>query len=184
MGVLLLGSHRRVTYANRAAEALLRSGDPIGTGPDGLTAGTVAGTRALQRLIHEATGGHGGPPRSGSLRLSRASGRPSVLAVAMPVRPGTNDPFDTQRPTAFLCLVDRDLHRAPAPRHLVELFGLTPSEAALAGDLLSGDQLQDIAKRSGRSVHTVRSLLSRLMAKTDTNRQTELVHLLCKLPHR
>ena len=62
------------------------------------------------------------------------------------------------------------------------LFGLTPGEAALVGDLLAGHELRDIAERSGRSVHTVRSLLGRLMAKTETHRQSDLIRLLSQLP--
>ena len=63
-----------------------------------------------------------------------------------------------------------------------QLFGLTQAESSLAADLLSGLDLREIAERRGRSVNTVRTHLASLMAKTDVNRQSELVRLLASLP--
>ena len=52
----------------------------------------------------------------------------------------------------------------------------------LAGELLAGFDLREIAERSGRSFNTVRTHLARLLAKTDTRRQSDLVRLLARLP--
>jgi len=65
---------------------------------------------------------------------------------------------------------------------LAELFGLTSAEAALAADLLAGDELREIAARRGRGINTVRTHLSGLMAKTNVNRQSELIRLIGGLP--
>jgi DNA-binding CsgD family transcriptional regulator len=48
--------------------------------------------------------------------------------------------------------------------------------------LLAGFDLREIAQRSGRSFNTVRTHLARLLAKTDTRRQSDLVRLLARLP--
>jgi DNA-binding CsgD family transcriptional regulator len=71
---------------------------------------------------------------------------------------------------------------APPARQLADLFGLTGTEAALAADLLAGQELREIAARRGRSINTVRTHLARVMAKTDVNRQSELMRLLTSLP--
>ncbi len=65
---------------------------------------------------------------------------------------------------------------------LTALFGLTRAEAELARQLLAGHELPAIAAASGRSVFTVRNLLARVMAKTETGRQSELIGLLGRLP--
>ena len=186
MGVLLLGQNGRVMHANRAAEDVLRSGEALLSGAEGLKAPNAASDRALQSMIRAATGKRGGVGRSGAVRLADASGDASLLAVAMPVSPAGpaegSLPIGHATPAAFLCLIDRAIHRAPLAEHLVGLFGLTPSEATLAGQVLAGLEVHEIARQTGRSVNTVRSLLSRLMAKTDTNRQAELVRLLGMMP--
>ena len=66
--------------------------------------------------------------------------------------------------------------------HVAAMFGLTPAEAALANELLSSDDLVRIAERSNRSVHTVRTHLARLMVKTGTTRQSEMVRTLLAFP--
>jgi hypothetical protein len=57
-------------------------------------------------------------------------------------------------------------------------------DAALAPERWKAalDNLRAIAEATGRSIATVRTLLARLMAKTDTGRQTELIRLLANLP--
>ena len=65
---------------------------------------------------------------------------------------------------------------------MADRFGLTGAEATLAVDLLAGSELREIAERRGRSIATVRSQLAKLMAKTDVNRQSELLRLLGTLP--
>ena len=57
-------------------------------------------------------------------------------------------------------------------------FGLTQAEATLASDLLTGQALGDIAARKARSINTIRAQLARILFKTNTRRQSELILLL------
>jgi DNA-binding CsgD family transcriptional regulator len=61
---------------------------------------------------------------------------------------------------------------------LRDAFSLTRSEAELALALIGGRTLRTIAETSGRSFNTVRSHLARLMEKTGTRKQVDLVRLL------
>ncbi|OLC82550.1 MAG: hypothetical protein AUH72_06460 [Acidobacteria bacterium 13_1_40CM_4_65_8] len=64
-------------------------------------------------------------------------------------------------------------------RHLLrDLYRLTEREADVAADLLQGLSVNDIARHRGLSVHTVRTRLKRLLEKTRTTRQPELLSLL------
>ena len=65
---------------------------------------------------------------------------------------------------------------------LIDLFGLTPAEAALTVELSSGDSLQQAAKTLGRTPGTARIQLQSIFEKTDTNRQSNLIRLLMSIP--
>jgi DNA-binding CsgD family transcriptional regulator len=58
------------------------------------------------------------------------------------------------------------------------VFGLTPSEARLAGYLLRGKSLAEISRHLLLSRETLKSQLSSLFKKTKTRRQGELIALL------
>jgi DNA-binding CsgD family transcriptional regulator len=73
----------------------------------------------------------------------------------------------------------RDLAaETPDSAWLAGCFGLTPAEARVASLLLSGLDRAAIARELGIAGNTVRVHLARLMNKTETHRQTELVQLL------
>lgn len=71
-------------------------------------------------------------------------------------------------------------HTLPAGL-LCALYGLTPSEIRLAENVLNGLLPNEIATKHGVSVNTIRSQLRSLFAKTETQRQAELVRLLSGL---
>ena len=48
--------------------------------------------------------------------------------------------------------------------------------------LLSGFDLRSIAEQTEPSINTIRNLLARVMEKTETNRQSELMRVLSVLP--
>jgi DNA-binding CsgD family transcriptional regulator len=182
--ILMLDPGGRLLHANRAAHALLAAADGLSATRSGLTAAQPALTRDLQAML--AAAGTAGPARrSGALRLSRPSGGPDLVAVALPLRPSMAvTHLDLPGgPAVLLCVTDPTAGAGWPERQLARLFGLTQAEAGLASDLLAGRDLRDIAERKGRSIHTVRTHLARLMAKTETGRQAELLRLLAHLPH-
>ncbi|MBL8836327.1 MAG: hypothetical protein JNL66_08785 [Alphaproteobacteria bacterium] len=179
---LLLDRAGRLVHANAAADALLRGGDGLTATRNGLAAATAAATRRLGATIG-AAGRAGGI--AGTLRLPRPSGRPALALVAMPMR-GLDDFLFAGHPAVLVCVADPAARFAVPARTLAMLFGLTAAEADLATAVLAGQELKAIAAASGRSVNTVRNLLARLMAKTDTHRQSELLRVLdrlSQLPH-
>ena len=58
------------------------------------------------------------------------------------------------------------------------LFGLTPAEASIAGMLANGKSTNDVAVRQGITLNTARVHVKRILAKTGTSRQAELVALI------
>jgi DNA-binding CsgD family transcriptional regulator len=61
---------------------------------------------------------------------------------------------------------------------LSRLYGLTRAEASIAMLLLQGRSLEEAAVSLFVSIHTVRTHVKRIMLKTDTGRQGELLRLL------
>ncbi|OOZ39189.1 hypothetical protein BOW53_12445 [Solemya pervernicosa gill symbiont] len=64
---------------------------------------------------------------------------------------------------------------------LKSIYELTPSEIRLAESIVDGLTPAEAANRFHVSVNTTRSQLRALFAKTDTQRQAELVRLLSGL---
>jgi DNA-binding CsgD family transcriptional regulator len=62
------------------------------------------------------------------------------------------------------------------------LYRLTPTEARLADLLLGGLEVRAVADHLGITIETARFHLKRVLAKTGTHRQTELVRLMLTLP--
>jgi DNA-binding CsgD family transcriptional regulator len=63
-----------------------------------------------------------------------------------------------------------------------QLYGLTPAEARVANLLLEGLEVREAAERLGITLETARFHLKRVLAKTGTRRQTELLRLMLSLP--
>jgi len=179
--LLLLDQNGRVLHANAAAEALLGKADGLSASHGVLHGATQALTNRLHVALARAAGSDGSPARASALRLPRRAGGTALALLATPFRQETHWSV-ARRPTILVSVTDPDAVDALPGRQLAELFGLTGSEAALAADLLAGQELRDIAQRRGRSINTVRTHLVGLMAKTNVNRQSELMRLLASLP--
>jgi DNA-binding CsgD family transcriptional regulator len=154
----------RVQFLNRAARAYL------GRGLLRLEQGCLRGTKpadaaALRRIIADAAAGHGGS--------ARLEGEGAPLLVAAGAVPGG---------AVLLRLVDPAAARLPTAAMLQEQFGFTPAEAALAVDILAGNDLAASAAHRRITRNTARVHLRHLFEKTGTRRQAELMRLLLLCP--
>jgi DNA-binding CsgD family transcriptional regulator len=86
-------------------------------------------------------------------------------------------------PLAMLVLHDGNQPAQCDPFVIQELFDLTPAEADVGALLSLGHKLEEIARLRHVALSTVRSQLRTLLAKTGTERQSDLVRRLLTLPH-
>ncbi|MCW5890850.1 MAG: hypothetical protein KIT14_09880 [bacterium] len=164
--ILMLDARGRVLHQNQRGRALLRGGDGLRQGADGLHAADRRTTGALRRLVAATARGQGGV-----LALPRPSGRRplQLLASALPRGIAAAD--------ATVLLVVRDPARPPQVPAVVlrDLFRLTPSEARLVALLVEGCTLDEAACALAVSRATVRTHLRHVLAKLDAHNQAEAI---------
>lgn len=115
-------------------------------------------------------------PAPPSLALRRSEKRPLFVRV-LAVEPTTPD----QDAGVLLILLDPDECPQPSLATLEQVFGLTRGEAQVAIRLMCGESLREIATALRVGVETVRTRVKSIFAKTQTNRQAELVAVLTRL---
>lgn len=172
LGVLLTGGNGRVLLSNHSAKGMLARADGLALNAGFLHAADAPTQAALRKLLCED------PGRGGALAVSRPSLlRPYALLVT-PLGPGS-EPHGAVK---AVFLSDPEGDNATGAETLQRLYGLTPSEANLAVELLQGQSLEEGAAALGILVSTARTHLKHIFAKTATRRQSELVRLLLSGP--
>lgn len=173
-GAIVLGAGGEVLFANAAARQHFGYGIMV-TGQQ-LVATDRASNDALQDLIKSITAQEVRPIEQ-KVAIAR-HGEPPLLAYVVPTDQFTGGSYGVR---GILMLVDPQGRSEPTLPLLQQVFGFTAAEARLAVGLLRGMDLQEIAELYGVSVGTLRVQLKSIFAKTETNRQAQLVALLAKL---
>lgn len=174
-GVFLVDRGARIAYMNGAGEALLASSCGLFCSHGVLRAGSERATRTLHALISRAAAGPG-EHSDGAASLERPGGRP-LSAIVTPV-PSPHIPDFCKSSVVLVSVRDPDKAIPISEQRLRLLFNFSRAEARLAVQLLEGRSLKAAANRMGVSINTVRSQLASIFAKTDTQRQAELLRVL------
>jgi DNA-binding CsgD family transcriptional regulator/GAF domain-containing protein len=174
-GLVLLDTKGTVMFANRAARALLDARDGLTLERGRLMATMSSAQARLQAILAQALGTNG-PMLGGGIAVERVEGRPLIVRV-LPIAPV----IDLLAPRAAAVVLIHDPERAaPADSGWRSALGLTPAEGRLVAALAAGQSLEAYAQEAGLRLHTVRSVLKTIFAKTDTHRQSELVALVLR----
>lgn len=177
--VIVVDGDRSVLFANRVAEQMLRHTQELGIicGKLEIRQPDVYNRLAclVQRCAQAASSAAGSP--GGALAIRRGGRLPLTLSVA-PLRPMPTG-CEVSRPAALIFIRDPEALTASVDI-LRELFGLTRTEAAVAQALTEGRALNEIAVDFGIGMGTVRSHLKKILSKTETKRQAQLVALLLR----
>lgn len=162
-------------WTNGAAERMLADGAVIGVVAGRLRSASPACSLALRDAVARAVGKTGAARLGASLPILVA-GREVASAAVVPV----SNPADwtTARPPAAVVFVRLPPAPSASRARLRAVFHLTAAEADLAQALMEGRSLREIAAARGRSINTLRNHLARLMEKTGTRKQADLLRLL------
>lgn len=183
-GVVLFDRQGNIVHANWRAGSLFEENDGVTLeerfphGPR-LTAASESLTASLHRLVTDAVSASGAETgqTSHGLRLPRKSGGPPIVLALSPLPPHHVLMPGTEQALAIGFLIDTDLSSPPDTGLLAAIYGLTPAESRLVGELCSGLAPRDIGERHGVSTETLKSQLKSIFAKTGMRRQVEVVRL-------
>lgn len=172
-GALLIGDAKKVLGFNRQVEQHFGAGLLVRS--DRLVASHGASDQALQGIISDHLSGAEQPREA--LGLHRRDARPLILRIV-----SLAETVQTAFGGAKLVVVVADPEYCPEPTQdlLLQAFGLTKREAAVATQVMCGCTLQEIAENTGTGIGTVRAQIKAVLAKTGTKRQAELVGLLTR----
>ncbi|MHB2210780.1 helix-turn-helix transcriptional regulator [Methylobacterium sp. CM6257] len=171
-GVVAVDRFGRALFLNREAQAIVR-GVHLRLVNGRLRACAPSGSVALRKLIADCAANACG----GSLRLVSEEATLLIAASAVPAMTSTDSD-----PIVLLRLIDPATVRPPVKEALQVQFGLTPTEAAFALEMLAGNDLAASAARRGITLNTARVHLRRIFEKTGTRRQAALMRLLLLCP--
>jgi DNA-binding CsgD family transcriptional regulator len=180
-GVFLADADLRICHLNRVAEELVTGGKAITLREGRLTFSDPRIGRRLALaagLALEAARGIRHLPDAEHLELSRGDEEPPLKVSLHPLPRRLEHSGHGVRAAIAVVVRKPGQSKGDTARRLQAVFTLTPAEAALAASLAGGRSLADHAGERGIAVSTARSQLKALFAKTNTNRQGELVAML------
>ena len=181
LGVLFLDRRGTIVSANRSAQGMLRAESGIYQWQGSLRASAPIDDCRIGRLVSRALPRFGHIPAGGYQSVRRSSGLPLIVHVH-PVTPTRAD-FGAERLAALVLIRDPDANRLD-PETVGDLLGLTAAESRVAVLVGKGRSVRDIARELGRSENTVRWTLKKVLSKTNSARQADLVRLLFQLSPR
>lgn len=177
-GVLLVSPKGSVIYMNQAAAEMVAALDGLSIGHDQvLRASSSTETGHLLDIFNRVAKM---PDKNDVIALSIE--RPSLReALKLLIAPLENPAVD---PNGFVVvfITDPVKNTLPTAEMVSRLFNLTPVEGRLALQLIRGQRTEEIADLMGITVSSVRTYIKRVMEKTGTNRQVDLVRLLLCTP--
>ena len=177
-GAILLDNRKAPIHLNERARKCLREGLSAARGP--LCATHRTSDVLLQTVLDQMLkyGRSHTEWRREAVALTRDDRRP-LIARVVPVEGEAQAHLDGA--ALVLLLIDPEDCPQPSFGILKQVFDLTRTEARIAGQLLCGQTMQEVAERNQVSVGTIRSQTKTIFAKTQTHRQAELVGLLTRL---
>lgn len=174
IGVVLTDDKANILYANDAAAAMLRAGEPIRSNGRLLATLSCAATTALRRAITQSARQDAGAACGNSIAAPHADGQ--ALIHVVPLRKEPSGSLGRSHCAAVFVAGSFEAGQAPADV-LASVYRLTPAETRILLRIAQGDTTAEIARSTGIAMNTVRTHLLRLFAKTGARRQAELVKL-------
>ena len=179
IGVVVLQPNGEILFMNQSAVNILADEDGLSVGRENIL--KAAHPDLSREILADCkllvSGDLGEEGQTFALSIPRPSMKNDLKLIftRYPSSPGHEDQI-------LLFLTDPEIQTLPTAEMLSRLFNLSPAEGRLARELASGKKVEEISEAMGITVSSVRTYLKRLMEKTGTSRQAELVRLLLSMP--
>lgn len=177
LGVVVADSLGRVLFANDAADAMARAGHGLTLHGGRISAIQQTEARQLRDALVRVAEGQ---LPEGGIRLSDERRDPVAIALVSPM-PAVTEPASSLPSVMVTARPLRD-PAPPSPSLLKSVFGLSPTQAAIALDLLGGLSVDDIASARDIKPVTVRWHLSEIFRRCGVENQRGLVRALSAIP--
>lgn len=179
--VLLVNDESHIIHCNHAARELLASADPVRSVGGVLTARATDAAKALASALSAALNGSRAEPETAQVVFTPFSDGRAAFAHVLPIRSGT--PRGQFEPRAAAAVFITPANRASGlPFHAwATSFGLTAAEVRVLELLSKGLSISEAAVELEVAPTTARTHLARLMHKTGTTRQADVLQLAAQL---
>jgi DNA-binding CsgD family transcriptional regulator len=182
-GVVLLARDGRIVFCNRVADEVFRSEDGLLRRNERVDVSNSNSQAALHRAVEYAMFAGESFTAPKDVGVPRSSGRRPYRLAATPLRRVLPAFAGMRTPIVLLLITDPERHRMMGPDLLSQVYGLTPRESAVALTLAGGLTLEQAAEHLKMRYETARTHLRRVLGKTETTCQAELLQLLERLSH-
>lgn len=179
-GVLTVDKRGRPLFANRLAEELLRGEEGLSIRNGKLCAQRAHISEQLEKLIAQAAATTAGKAahRGGAVMIPRSQQGPALWAVVSPLGRHLRKVIAQENEVAHVFVtVPEQVNRLTGVM-LRTYYGLTPAEQRVALMVLQGYRLDETAEKLQISRNTVHTHMKQIYAKTETDRQADLVRVL------
>ena len=167
-----------VLFANLAASKIASSRDGITIAAGRLIAQSAFENTALHEAIREIAALPNAPRRR--LAVTRSSMKLAYRLLLMPIHSSSAVPLGVSQPAVAILIIDSEATSSPNVAMLQDLFSLTGGEARVVARLVQGRSVDEVATELKISVETVRTHVRRVLVKTATSRQGELISLVLR----
>jgi len=185
IGLILYDRHAQPVYINPTAEAIIESHPAMHLEDGELILNNSDDDKNLRNTILHAA--EIDPDDSWKESVAIGITHPDIesplplLVTPMHASLITSD-LDFEAAKVAVFISDPNLQQPISVDNLVSVYSLTPSEAQVAISLANGHSIDEIARSSSHSAHTIRSQLKSVFRKTGVSRQSELIKLLLTGP--
>lgn len=179
LGIAILGESGEVLKTNRCADLQLQSDKGIRLAGGRLHCERPLDERKLLNAIRMAQEHRFYPPKGGSGSVVSIRPRESswLSVLVRPIPPG-RFAGGPGAPAVALLIRSPDQEKDVPLKVIRDLFGLTPTEAAIALEIANGVTMDEAAEELNVMRNTIRTHMRSIFAKVGVRRQTALVRVI------
>lgn len=174
LAVLFLAADGSVLTTNQAGADLFRPGGGIAIRNRRLSAVDPKANNLLQAAVEGALSVEG--ERGGTVAVPRPAGQRPLLIRILPYL-ANNNLFGSAA-KAIVFIRDPEVRGSGTVAQVAAVYGLTARETSVVEKLLEVSDVKLVAEELGMSEVTARNHVARILAKTGTNKQVELVNVI------
>lgn len=176
--MMLVDRRGRLVFANAAAEALLGGQQPLTVMHGRVMLRSPSADAALQSALARSMPDRRQHRRGVEDIIVARDGRRPLMVSVVPAGHHAADQLDPElRVAAILIVTDPELRPWSRLAGFMRIYGLSAAEGKVLDAVIDGNGLDGVAEQLGLRRATVKTHLNRILAKTGTARQNELIRL-------